>query len=290
MKFPVEVFAPAKINLFLDVLDRREDGFHNLRSVMQTVALADRLEFMPGGQGITLECDDPRVPTDESNLVARALRLLVDEAGISPNWRVTLDKRIPMGAGLGGGSADAAAVLTGLPRHVRITADAETRLGWAMQLGSDVPFACVGGTAIVEGKGERVLPLPAGGHVFHYTLVSPDCHCPTGELYAALPPHGQRPHPGISPILAAIRAADLPALGACLFNAFEPVVVARFPELASLKQELLAAGALGAVMTGSGSNFIALAQDSAHAEAIAAEVASQGWQARAVSGPAPALP
>ncbi len=287
MNFPISVFAPAKINLFLDVLDKRSDGYHNLRSVMQTLSVCDELEFYPGGEGITLSCDHPEVPCDESNLVVRAIRLLVDEAGISPNWRVRLSKRIPMGAGLGGGSADAAATLRALANRLRIKATRPQLVEWGLSLGSDVPFALVGGTALVESKGERLMALRVGPERLFYALVSPAVHCHTAELYAALDALPERPHPPVSTLLSALQSGDLETLGARLYNAFEPAVFARHPALAELKARLIEWGAAGAVMTGSGSNLIALAHDPEEAERLAGRAAELGCPAQTCHGPFP---
>ncbi|MBE7559029.1 4-(cytidine 5'-diphospho)-2-C-methyl-D-erythritol kinase [bacterium] len=239
MIFPITAVAPAKINLFLDILDRRSDGYHNLRSVMQTVSLCDELEFSPGGEGVSLSCNRPDVPVEESNLVVKAIELLRSEAKISPHWHVKLEKRIPMGAGLGGGSADAAATLRELCRQLRVRASRAQLLEWGMRLGSEVPFALAGGTALVEGRGERVLPLRTPARPFWYALVSPPMHCPTAELYAALPAHEQRPHPPVSTLLSALASGDLAVLGAHLFNAFEPLVFSQYPVLEESKRRLL---------------------------------------------------
>jgi 4-diphosphocytidyl-2-C-methyl-D-erythritol kinase len=279
MTFPLRIEAPAKINLFLDVLERREDGFHNLRSLMQTIDLVDHIELNPGGEGIVLGCSDPALPTDESNLVVRAIKLLIEEAGIGADWRVKLEKNIPTGAGLGGGSADAGAILCALISHLGIEVEREQILQWAMRLGSDVPFSYVGGTALVEGKGERVVPCPTSGETFNYVLVSPTFSCATAGLYARLAPYSGRNHPSIQPLLIAMREGDVDAIGVTMFNTFETVVFQDYPQLGELRDNLLKWGAVGAVMTGSGSNVIALTSDHNQAKKLTLRCIEQGWNA-----------
>jgi 4-diphosphocytidyl-2-C-methyl-D-erythritol kinase len=179
--------APAKINLYLEVLGRREDGFHALETIFQTLALADfiDLEVDPGGAGIDLTCSDPSIPADASNLVWRAAAAVVARRPELGGIRLHLDKQIPHGAGLGGGSSDAATVLTVLNQHLTPPLSADTLAEIALQLGSDVPFFLLGGTAHATGRGEILTPLPALPPT-PVTIVMPAAHLPTPQVFRAL--------------------------------------------------------------------------------------------------------
>jgi 4-diphosphocytidyl-2-C-methyl-D-erythritol kinase len=176
--------APAKINLSLEILGKRPDGFHELASVMQEVTLCDELTVTPAGD-LSLEVDVDCGPA-EQNLALRAARLLQRWAAVEPGASIALRKRIPAGAGLGGGSSDAATALIALNRLWRTDCDCEALAQLAVTLGSDVPFFLTGGTAMVTGRGERVLPLPFPGTSW-YVLTSPGFHVSTATVFSALP-------------------------------------------------------------------------------------------------------
>lgn len=262
--------AYAKINLYLRVVGRRPDGYHEIETLFHSIRLADTLSFdaAPAGQ-LLFECDDPAVPTDESNLVCRAAAALRAAAGGEAGARIRLAKRIPMGAGLGGGSSDAAATLVGLCRLWGLSLDASTLHALAAGLGSDVPFFLRGGAALASGRGELITPLPDAPPLA-LVLVSPPFEVSTPWAYRAWRsvPDG----PSASACREALACGDLEALAAALRNDLEAGVVATHPELETIRQRLLAAGALGARMTGSGSTLFALARDAAHARRIAAAV------------------
>lgn len=249
--------ACAKLNLDLRVLQKRADGFHELRTVFQTISLADRLDigFTPSRKTkINLE-SALAIP---NNLVVRAAELVMDAAKVKGEVRFRLTKRIPMGAGLGGGSTDAAAVLLALPVLAGKILPLETLHALAAQLGSDVPFFLEGGTALGLGRGEELYPLPAS-QLGPILLVAPGVHVSTPEAYHAL--SRELTFKGLSHSINSFRSfvwslggglssGDQPALGQ---NDFESAVFGRHPNLRALKKKLLQAGALAALMTGSGS-------------------------------------
>ena len=256
------VRALAKINLDLRVLGKRADGYHELRTIFQTVSLADRLEiaFTPG-RTTSIELEDAAKIPD--NLVARAARLALDAMGATGRVAMRLEKRIPMGSGLGGGSSDAAAVLLALPVLAGKPLPVETLSALGQQLGSDVPFFLLGGTAVGIGRGTELFPLPdAPGRAG--VIVAPGVHVSTAEAYAALSPrltielqenkifsfqsHTWRVLEG--------RAGE---------NDFEGVVLERESRLATLKQRLIRSGASPAMMSGSGSALFGLFRDRAEA-------------------------
>jgi 4-diphosphocytidyl-2-C-methyl-D-erythritol kinase len=249
------VRALAKINLDLRVLARRPDGFHELRTIFQTISLADTLDiaFTAARQNsIELE-DDLHLP---DNLVVRAARLALDAMAITGRVEMRLRKRIPMGAGLGGGSSDAAAVLLALPALAGRGLPAATLLGLARELGSDVPFFLLGGAAVGIGRGTELFPLPdraprAG------ILVSPDIHVSTPEAYGLLSPRLTTESQENKIFSFQSQAWDVGVSDGAA-NDFETVVFERHPEIAALKKRLIRAGASTAMMTGSGSAVFGL--------------------------------
>ncbi len=246
--------AFAKLNLTLDVLGKRPDGYHDLKSVMQTVSIRDDLELDIGtGKPWRLLCDDPEIPTDDRNLAWKAAEIYCNAMNKDPGGlEIRITKRIPTQAGLGGGSADAAAVLRALNRHygnpLSILALAE--LG--AQVGSDVPFCVVGGTCMCEGRGERLRKLPDMPECV-IVVCKPDFSVSTPELYQKLDGVAIAKRPDNMAMESALLAGDLEKISAEICNVFDPVVTAEHLELNYIKSLMHQYGAVGYQMTGSGS-------------------------------------
>ena len=246
--------AFAKLNLTLDVLGKREDGYHDLQSVMQTISVRDDVEIDIGtGKPWALLCDKENIPTDERNLAWKAAKVFFDAVKKDPNGiEIRITKRIPVEAGLGGGSADAAAVLRALNRHydnpLSILALAE--LG--AQVGSDVPFCVVCGTAMVEGRGERLRKL-ADMPDCVFVICKPDFSCSTAELYRKLDENAIAKRPDNQLMESALLSGDLGKVAEQVFNVFDPVVTAEHLELNYIKSIMNSYGAVAQQMTGSGS-------------------------------------
>lgn len=246
--------AFAKLNLTLDVLGKRKDGYHNLQSVMQTISIRDDVEIDVGtGKPWKLLCSLEGIPTDETNLAWKAAKVYCDAMGKDPGGlEIRILKRIPSGAGLGGGSADAAAVLRALNRHygepLSILALAE--LG--AQVGSDVPFCTIGGTAMVEGRGELLRKLPDMPDCV-FVVCKPDFSVSTPELYRKIDEVAIAHHPDNRAMESALLAGDLGAVAENVYNVFDPVVTAEHLELNYIKSICHSYGALNQQMTGSGS-------------------------------------
>lgn len=246
--------AFAKLNLTLDVLGKREDGYHDLQSVMQTISVRDDVEIDIGtGKPWALLCDKENIPTDEQNLAWKAAKVFFDAVKKDPNGiEIRITKRIPVEAGLGGGSADAAAVLRALNRHydnpLSILALAE--LG--AQVGSDVPFCVVCGTAMVEGRGERLRKL-ADMPDCVFVVCKPDFSCSTAELYRKLDENAVAKRPDNQLMESALLSGDLGKVAEQVFNVFDPVVTAEHLELNYIKSIMNSYGAVAQQMTGSGS-------------------------------------
>lgn len=246
-------YAWAKLNLTLDVLGLREDGYHDVCMVMQTIDLVDTLKLQTGtGRPWTLTCDDPDLPTDESNLVLRAARAYCEETGYDPEGLdIHLQKHIPLASGMGGGSADAAAVLRVLNRASDDPMDREDLLWLAGTIGSDVPFCIAGGAALAQGRGDDLTlldPLPA----CRIVVCTPSFTCSTPALYHAIDLAEEPESPDTDRMLVALSSGDLESAARSLKNVFEPLVTSDHPELAKVRAILNAAGAVGVSMSGTG--------------------------------------
>lgn len=251
--------AFAKLNLTLDVLGKREDGYHDLQSVMQTISIRDDIEIDIGtGKPWKLLCTDESIPTDEKNLAWKAAKVYCDAMGKDPNGlEIRITKRIPSGAGMGGGSADAAAVLRALNRHygepLSILALAE--LG--AQVGSDVPFCTVCGTAMVEGRGERLRKLPDMPECI-FVVCKPEFSVSTPELYKKIDETVIAHRPDNRAMESALLAGDLELIAGNLWNVFDPIVTQDHLELNYIKSICNTYGAMNQMMTGSGSAVFAI--------------------------------
>lgn len=272
---PVFEKAFAKINLILEVLHKRADGYHELRTVFQSLALHDLilLDDAPDGS-ISLACDAPGLPGSRENLAWRAADLLKEAAGVKKGAVITLVKRIPVAAGLAGGSSDAAAVLRGLVRLWKISLKKEEMMGLAARLGSDVPFCLAGGTALGTGRGETVRPLPACP-AFYVVLANPGLAVPTAEVYQAYRPLPERKRPDTEGMLAAIYAGDSEGILSRLANDLEGPAFTLFPPVERLKKRMEAAGG-PSLLSGSGATVFSLFRERKHAEKLYTELSREG--------------
>ena len=272
--------TPAKVNLVLEVLGKRDDGYHEISTVMQAVDLFDRLT-VEVADTISLVTSDPALPTDGGNLVVRAARLLREEAGVTAGARIRLDKQIPIAAGLGGGSSDAAAALWALNRLWRLRWPTQRLRGLAERLGMDVPFFLGKGRALATGRGERLAPLPATGGLA-LVLVNPNFPLSTRDVYQRVPTGWSAEPAGARRMAAALRSRSARQVAGALTNNLETVVEPMVPAIGRMKAALLAAGALGAVMSGSGPTVFGVARSFDHARAIRRRVTRAGWSVWAV--------
>lgn len=270
--------AFAKINPVLEVLGKRPDGFHELSLLFQTIELHDILTFRKGGEGIELEI--PSAPAglanDDSNLVLKAAKIFFKEHHPGPGGvRIHLTKKIPLAAGLGGGSSDAAATLRSLDALFQTRLGPEGLQALAGSLGSDVPFFLRGGTALGTGRGEKISPLPPLPEM-NLVLVKPRAGLSTqavfqsGKARISTGEHTRQ-------FLNLAREGRLPDLGGAFFNGLEPAAFSLMPEVEKIKALLLSAGALGALVSGSGPTVFGIAGSVPQAEAIARQMEGQGW-------------
>jgi len=254
-----EEYARAKINLTLDVLGLREDGYHEVEMIMQTVDLCDRLKFRSrSDEQITIQTNLPYLPVDERNLVYRAAALLRDHCGVKQGVHIDIVKHIPVAAGLAGGSSDAAATLRALNGlwQLGLSVTELTLLG--ASIGSDVPFCLRGGTALATGRGERIQPLPDALSIW-VVLAKPPLSVSTADVYRNYRNELVQRRPDTGRMLHALQLNKTKMIGRELGNVLESVTFAMHPEVARLKRRMLRFGASAALMSGSGPTVFALA-------------------------------
>jgi 4-diphosphocytidyl-2-C-methyl-D-erythritol kinase len=282
----LELSARAKVNLALEVLSRRPDGYHEIATVMQTVELADRL-VLEEADGLSVTTSAPGVPTDERNLAYRAAAVLREAAGLSRGVQITLDKRIPVAAGLGGGSTDAAAVLAGLNRLWGLRWPVARLEELAVGLGMDVPFFLRGGAALATGRGEQLAPVE--GAALPLVLVNPRFPVNTAEMYGRVTPAMYSSGGQARQMVGALTSRRTGRVAASLYNGLEAAARAAYPEIGHMLAALGAAGALGAAMSGSGPTVFAIARSWEQARQIRARVVRGSWECwavRTLRGPA----
>lgn len=261
--------AFAKVNLTLDVLGKRADGYHDIRSIMQTISLRDDIQIeLDTEKPWSIVCDKEGVPTDERNLCWQAARVFFDTVHREPNgMTVRITKRIPVQAGLGGGSADAAAVLRALNRHYGAPLSLPALAELGAQVGSDVPFCVLCGTALVEGRGERIHKLPDLPECI-FVVCKPDFSVSTPELYEQIDSKAIAHRPDTKAMESAILAGDLGAVVRNVCNVFDPIVSAEHLELNYIKSIFNSYGAVGYQMTGTGSAVFGITSEFENAAVI----------------------
>jgi 4-diphosphocytidyl-2-C-methyl-D-erythritol kinase len=266
--------APAKINLYLEVGHRRSDGYHRVRTVLQAVEWFDlvELEVRPGATRILLEVEG-EAPPGKDNICHRAAALFLEASGIEAEVRIRLTKRIPVAAGLGGGSSDAAAVLRGLAHLTGSGLGGGDLFRLASRLGSDVPFFLLGGTAVGEGRGEEVTPAVQAPPL-PVVLANPGKGLSTAEVYRRfdLLPPGKPPQGGPRPLLESLATGEVAGVAPRLYNALQEAACALLPEISDLLEAGRRAGALGVLVSGSGPTVFMLPAGPVEAEAIASRM------------------
>ena len=271
--------AYAKINLGLDVVRRLPNGYHEVRMIMQNVGIYDVLTFAKAEEGITLQVDNQEVPVDGNNLICKAAKLLLETAGIQGGVRITLEKNIPIAAGMAGGSTDAAAAFLGINELYEIGYDMEQLKALGVKIGAYVPYCIQGGTALAEGIGEVLSELPAPPDC-HLLIAKPDINVSTKFVYENLRANELEYHPDIDGMIKALENGDLAGITQRLGNVLETVTVPAYPIIQEIKGVMLAAGAENALMSGSGPTVFGMFTDKEQAEAAAeairkAELAKQ---------------
>ena len=275
MTSSIEIQSYAKINWTLDILFKREDGYHELRTIYQTVSLHDTLTVTETEGLIQVHCDDPRVPSDETNLAFKAALTLRETAGATKGARIEIAKRIPVAAGLGGGSSNAAVTLLALVKLWGLEIDNRELYRIAASLGSDVPFFLLGGTALGVGRGEEVHRIDQADYP-HLLLVNPGFAVSTREAYERLSRLTRLEAAPIIPF-ALIAAKGISGLPLAARNDLEDAVLAAHPEIAEVKRRLLRLGARHAQMSGSGATVFGVFDNSQAIEQAESEARAAGY-------------
>jgi 4-diphosphocytidyl-2-C-methyl-D-erythritol kinase len=280
MTASLQLRSYAKINWALDVLGRRDDGYHEVQTIYQTISLYDTIRIAGASSGIAISCDDHRVPRDDTNLAYKAAQMLRDEAGVTGGTVIQIQKRIPVAGGLGGGSSNAAAALMGLNRLWSTGLSNPDLHRIACELGSDVPFFLIGGTSLGVGRGEEVTPIEEFV-VAHILLVNPGFPVSTADAYGGLSRLTRAKSAPIIPF--ALQAAK----GVCglpqeLRNDLEEAVLPVHPQIAEIRGRLLRMGARLAMMSGSGATVFGVFDNSESLERTLAEMRASGYWAEGV--------
>lgn len=272
----ISLKALAKINLGLDVVRRREDGYHEVRMIMQTIHLYDKLDIAKTKEpGIAIKSNLSYVPTNESNLVYKAGKLLMDEFGITEGVSVDLNKRIPVAAGMAGGSTDAAAMLYGMNRIFELGLSQRELMERGVKIGADVPYCLMRGTALAEGIGEKLTQLPPMVKC-PVLIAKPQISVSTKFVYENLKLNENTIHPDIDQLVTDIQNKDLPAIAGHMGNVLETVTIPEYPIIADIKNKMMASGAINSMMSGSGPTVFGLFADEETAKKAYKEMLSSG--------------
>lgn len=248
----LSIYAKAKINLGLDVLRRREDGYHEVKMVMQTVGICDRLDFTKLAEDqIRISTNKESLPCDEHNLIYKAAKLMKETYGISEGVSIRLEKNIPIAAGMAGGSTDAAATIHGMDQLFALQLSLEEKQRLGVRIGADVPYCLMGGTALSEGIGEVLTALPAVPKAY-LVVAKPDIDVSTKFVYENLHANSLTEHPDIDGMVDCIREGNLKGITERMENVLETVTVKRYPIIEEMKAFLREQGAMNALMSGSG--------------------------------------
>ena len=263
----MDLKALAKINLGLDVLGRREDGYHDMRMVMQSVYLYDNVKLESREEpGIELSSNLYYLPDDSGNIAYKAAQMMLEEFDLPGGVRITLEKHIPVAAGMAGGSANAAAVLFGMNRLFGLHLTREELMERGVKLGADVPYCIMRGTVLAEGIGEKLTVLPSIPRCA-VLIAKPPISVSTRVVYEALDSKEIVSHPDIDGLIRALQRGSLRDTAACMGNVLEDVTIPKYPVIREIKEEMLSAGALNAMMSGSGPTVFGLFENKMKARA-----------------------
>jgi len=259
--------AYAKINISLDIISKMDNGYHNLKTVMQTISLCDEVEIeCSKGEGITVKTNLPYIPGDEKNIAAKAVSAYFSFTGIKGyKSNISIIKNIPVCAGLGGGSTDGACVIRLLDKMFNTELDERSLEHIGSSIGSDVPFSIRGGTKLAEGRGELLTDLPPIPFCY-IVLCKPPFSCSTPELFGRVKCEKIRARPDTEGLIKSLEKSDLGGIARRMYNVFEDVIPRGKQEIAEIKSLLLDNGALGSVMTGSGPSVFGMFDDKSKAE------------------------
>ncbi len=273
----IKLNALTKINLSLDIINKRPDNYHNVRMIMQTLELHDIVKIEKASEGIKVSTDNPAVPDGEGNIAFRAAKIFLDITHISYGVKISIQKRIPVAAGLGGGSSDAASTLKGMDKLFNTDINENILIDMAEKIGADVPFFLKGGTALAEGKGEILTGLKKLPEL-NVLLVNPGFEISTSFAYSQFKSYDIIERPNIQLLLNAIDNGYWDILASNMRNVLESVITLRFPVVGEIKSLLLKFGAMGSMMSGSGPTVFGIFPNKVSASRAYKALINIGWK------------
>ncbi len=256
----ISLDAHAKINLSLDVLNKREDGYHNLKMIMQTVQLHDTISIQEIPSGVEINCVAPYVPNNRTNIAYKAAEAMIDKYKLDAGVKIVIDKKIPVAAGLAGGSTDAAAVLKGINTLFKLGIDQNELMEIGKSIGADVPYCIMGGTALAEGIGEKLTPLTPFNNI-PILLIKPKIGVSTAWVYKNLDLDKVVVRPNTEMLVSALEKRDIRLIAENMGNVLESVTLTKYPVIDKIKRTIVAKGAIGSMMSGSGPTVFGIFED-----------------------------
>ena len=258
----VEIDSYSKINLTLNILAKRQDGYHNIETIMQSINLADRVFIKEEKEGIKIKCNHPQVPIDDQSLAYRSAEKILNRCRVTKGVKIEIDKKIPLASGMAGGSANSASILVGINKLFALNLSNEDLRGMGEELGMDVPFCIQNGTALAYHRGEKVTSLSPVNPPLWIIIINPGFEIPTKWAYNNLDLNLiKREKNNTKAMLEALKGGGARGIAKNLFNSFEELIIEKYPEIGKIKDRLIEEGALGALMSGSGSTVFAIAQN-----------------------------
>jgi len=272
----IEIDSYSKINLTLHVLGKRQDGYHDLETIMQSVNLADRIFIKKEKEGIKIKCSHPLVPVDSQSLTYRTAEKILNRYKITKGVKIEIDKKIPLASGMAGGSANSASILVGINKLFALNLNNKDLRRIGEELGMDVPFCIQNGTALAYHKGEKVTPLPLVEPPLWLIIINPGFEIPTRWAYNNLDlDQIKKEKNNTGAMLKALKKRELQGIAKNLFNSFERLIIKKYPEIGKIKDRLIEEGILGALMSGSGPTVFGIAQNEEQAFKIYEKLKSE---------------
>jgi len=272
----IEIDSYSKINLTLNILARRQDGYHDIETIMQSINLADKISIKEEKEGIKIKCSHPLVPVDSQSLTYRTAEKILNRYRITKGVKIEIDKKIPLASGMAGGSANSASILVGINKLFTLNLSNKDLREIGEELGMDVPFCIQNGTALAYHKGEKVTPLPLINPPLWIITINPGFEIPTKWAYNNLDlDQIKKEKNNTKAMLRALKVRKLQGIATNLFNSFEGLVIEKYPEIGEIKDRLIEEGALGALMSGSGPTVFGIAQNRGQALKICKKLKSE---------------
>jgi 4-diphosphocytidyl-2-C-methyl-D-erythritol kinase len=272
----IEIDSYSKINLTLNILGKRQDGYHNIETIMQSINLADRIVIREEKEGVKVKCNHPLVPTDTQSLTYRSAKKILNKYGIKKGVKIEIDKKIPLASGMAGGSANSASILVGINKLFALNLSNKDLREIGEELGMDVPFCIQNGTALAYHRGEKVTPLPQINPPLWIIVINPGFEIPTKWAYNNLDLDLiKRKKNNTTAMLSALKEGRLEGIAKNLFNSFEELIIKKYREIRKIKDRLIEEGVLGTLMSGSGPTVFGIAQNKEQALKIYKKLKSE---------------